>query len=254
MSGEQFVDVRYRGLEVGQRVKLHDLGPTTGYLELPAPLPVGSILEISTDEGIRLRVRVARVQEQVAGAAIAPGMRVVAQLDNSSEGWWRERAQGADPKIPEPRKPPVRAETGPVMVPSSSVPAAASGNGAHSATTAVMSAAEISAALEHDEGPAVVDASDGAEDTADADRSKTDRSMTDRSKTEVMSAVDIAAIEADARADAEARARAEQAAEQDEGADGDVAGDGSGNGAGNGETESGAGKRRRRRKKRRTRG
>ena len=38
---EVFVDVTWRGLEVGRRVKLRSIYPKSGYLDHGAPMPVG---------------------------------------------------------------------------------------------------------------------------------------------------------------------------------------------------------------------
>jgi len=47
---ESFVDLTYRGLPLGRRVKLTQVRSATGYLELPAPMPVGTTIGITTDE------------------------------------------------------------------------------------------------------------------------------------------------------------------------------------------------------------
>lgn len=106
-EGEAFVDVTYRGLDVGARLKLTDFGPETGYLEMSRPLPVGAILDIATDEGHALRVAVLRVHEQVAGAEMPPGMRVrLVRSDGGAAEWWAARAERDDPAIPTPPPPP----------------------------------------------------------------------------------------------------------------------------------------------------
>jgi type IV secretory pathway VirB10-like protein len=102
MGQDAFVDVAYRGLEVGRRLKLHDVGPNTGYLEHGAPMPVGSGLIVRTDEGLSIPVVVIRVHEQVAGAEMAPGMRIRADaLEGAEASWWQALVSRDDPEVPE---------------------------------------------------------------------------------------------------------------------------------------------------------
>lgn len=102
MAGEVFVDVTYRGLELGRRLKLREVGPSTAYLEHGTPMPVGSQVLLATDEGLAIPVVVVRVHEQVAGAEMPPGMRVQATgLEGAAAGWWRELVSREDPQIPE---------------------------------------------------------------------------------------------------------------------------------------------------------
>lgn len=99
---EAFVDVTYRGLEVGRRLKLTQVGPSTAYLEHGTPMPVGAQVELAVGDGLTIPAVVLRVHEQVAGADQAPGMRVrAAGLDGAAAGWWQERVSCADPVIPE---------------------------------------------------------------------------------------------------------------------------------------------------------
>jgi hypothetical protein len=102
MATEQFVDVTYRGLEIGSTVKLRELGPTTAYVELTTPMPVGTSLMIATDTGVTFGARVLRVQEQVAGAEHPPGMRIAAELEGAAADWWKPLVDSEDPVIPEP--------------------------------------------------------------------------------------------------------------------------------------------------------
>ena len=39
---ESFVDLTYRGLSLGRRIKLTQVRPTSGTLELVSPMPVGT--------------------------------------------------------------------------------------------------------------------------------------------------------------------------------------------------------------------
>ncbi|HEU5060077.1 MAG TPA: hypothetical protein VFU21_26275 [Kofleriaceae bacterium] len=109
MAGEVFVDVTYRGLELGRRLKLREVGPSTAYLEHGTPMPVGSQVVLATDEGLAIPVVVVRVHEQVAGAEMPPGMRVQASgLEGAAAGWWRELVSRDDPQIPELEVAPMR--------------------------------------------------------------------------------------------------------------------------------------------------
>ena len=99
---ESFVDLTYRGLALGRRVKLSQVRPTTGYLELPAPMPVGTQLAITTDDGLAIDAIVAEIHEQVGGSEIPPGMLVKPTLAAGSvASWWSARV--ALPELaPEP--------------------------------------------------------------------------------------------------------------------------------------------------------
>lgn len=109
MAGEVFVDVTYRGLELGRRLKLREVGPSTAYLEHGTPMPVGAEVVLATDEGLSIPVTVVRVHEQVAGAEMPPGMRVqVSGLDGTAAGWWRGMVSCDDPQIPELEVAPMR--------------------------------------------------------------------------------------------------------------------------------------------------
>jgi hypothetical protein len=89
---ESFVDLTYRGLPLGRRIKLTEIRPGTGYLELPAPMPVGTRLAIATDEGPAIEAIVTGVHEQAAGTERAPGMRIAPVLDDAAAAsWWSER-------------------------------------------------------------------------------------------------------------------------------------------------------------------
>jgi hypothetical protein len=109
MAGEVFVDVTYRGLELGRRLKLREVGPSTAYLEHGTPMPVGAQVLLSTDEGLAIPVEVVRVHEQVAGAEMPPGMRVQAQgLEGPAAAWWQGLVSREDPQIPELEVEPMR--------------------------------------------------------------------------------------------------------------------------------------------------
>jgi hypothetical protein len=101
---ESFVDLTYRGLALGRRIKLTQVRPTNGYLELPMPMPVGTQIAITTDEGITLDATVARIHEQVGGSDRVPGMTVKPQLGSEAAiGWWQARVSlPEEPEQPEP--------------------------------------------------------------------------------------------------------------------------------------------------------
>src|SRR4051794_15961410 len=99
---ESFVDLTYRGLALGRRVKLTQVRPTTGYLEVAAPMPVGTAIAIATDEGVVFEAIVAEVHEQIGGSERVAGMVVQptfatpaaagkgAELE-TAKAWWSER-------------------------------------------------------------------------------------------------------------------------------------------------------------------
>lgn len=89
---ESFVDLSYRGLALGKRIKLTQVRPAAGFLEVPAPMPVGTTIGIATDDGVVLEAIVAQVHEQVGGATTAPGMLVKPTLDeDAARAWWKQR-------------------------------------------------------------------------------------------------------------------------------------------------------------------
>ena len=99
---ESFVDLTYRGLALGRRVKLTEVRPSTGYLEMPAPMPVGTAIHVATDDGHGFDAVVIDIHEQVGGSDRPPGMRVKPAFgDERATAWWKERV--ALPELP-PRK------------------------------------------------------------------------------------------------------------------------------------------------------
>ena len=93
-----FVDLSYRGLALARRVKLTQVRPTTGYVEMPAPMPVGTQISIATDEGVAIEAVVAEIHEQVAGATNTPGMLVQPALSGAAAEWWKARIVAPDPE------------------------------------------------------------------------------------------------------------------------------------------------------------
>jgi hypothetical protein len=95
---DSFVDVTYLGLELGRRVKLTEIDAGSGYLEVAAPMPVGTALElrIEPDGGgaaLAIAAVVRGVHEQVGGSDRAPGMRIEPQLAGAAQAWWTERVR-----------------------------------------------------------------------------------------------------------------------------------------------------------------
>ena len=94
---ESFVDLSYRGLALGKRIKLTQVRAAAGYLEMPAPMPVGTTIGIATDDGILLEATVAEVREQVTGSDRVPGMIVRPKLDaDEARTWWKQRVSVED--------------------------------------------------------------------------------------------------------------------------------------------------------------
>jgi hypothetical protein len=120
---ESFVDLSYRGLPLGRRIKLTQVRPTSGYLELATPMPVGSTIVIATDDGASLEATVTQIFEQIGGSDRVPGMIVAPALaDDAAAAWWRART--ARPELADqPAQPPARSKPLTVRPRSSSTPA-----------------------------------------------------------------------------------------------------------------------------------
>jgi hypothetical protein len=89
---ESYVDLTYRGVSLGRRIKLTQVRPSSGYLELPTPMPVGTQLAVATDEGVAFDATVTWIYEQVGGADRGPGMIVRPRLTSDlAAAWWTER-------------------------------------------------------------------------------------------------------------------------------------------------------------------
>ena len=105
---ESFVDISYRGLSLGKRIKLTQVRPSTGFVEMPTPMPVGTTIGIATDDGVLLEATVAEVREQVTGADRPPGMLLRPKLDaDAGHSWWKQRVT-----MPELEKPVPQADAG----------------------------------------------------------------------------------------------------------------------------------------------
>lgn len=107
---ESFVDLTYRGLSLGRRIKLTQVRPSTGYVETPAPMPVGTSIAFATDEGLTFDAVVMAIHEQVGGSDKAPGMVVAPALaDAERTSWWKAR-------VALPEEPPASTRPKPVTV------------------------------------------------------------------------------------------------------------------------------------------
>jgi hypothetical protein len=94
---ESYVDLAYRGLSLGRRIRLAQVRPNTGFLELAAPMPVGTQVAITTDDGATFEATVVWVHEQVSGGERAPGMIVAPELGSAEiTAWWTARVTAAD--------------------------------------------------------------------------------------------------------------------------------------------------------------
>ncbi len=106
---ESFVDLTYRGLPLGRRIKLTQVRPSTGYLEMPTPMPVGTSIAIATDDGLALDAVVTQIYEQVGGSDRVPGMIVRPALaDETAASWWKARValpEATAPTAPQRAKP-----------------------------------------------------------------------------------------------------------------------------------------------------
>ena len=98
-----FVDLSYRGLALARRVKLTQVRPSTGYVEMPAPMPVGTPIAITTEDGVAFDAIVTEIHEQVGGSSQTPGMLVQPALAGAAADWWKARVVAPDP-VPEPPK------------------------------------------------------------------------------------------------------------------------------------------------------
>jgi len=98
--GDSFVDVTYRGLEVGRRLRMRDFTSDAAWVEAPSPMPVGTEVEVVLDNGARFHATVSRVHEQVGGGERPPGMRVRPALAGDLRAWW-DRMLVESPAPPE---------------------------------------------------------------------------------------------------------------------------------------------------------
>jgi hypothetical protein len=115
---ETFVDLLYRGLPLGRRIKLTQVRPHNGYLEHPTPMPVGTAISVATDDGFVLDAVVTGVHEQVGGSEVAPGMRFAPTLaSDQMTTWWKARVTLPEIDPPKAAAPPVVATRSPTTPP-----------------------------------------------------------------------------------------------------------------------------------------
>ena len=151
--GDRFVDVSYRGLEIGRQLKLRDVTTEGAYLESTTPMPVGSPIEVIIDDGTRLAAMVASVHEQVAGGtgSDSPGMRIRPVASGvAARRWWENQPE------PPPRAAPATRDVADVPPPTiiEVAPPAVAAN----AATVDEPAAPINGAVAtHDSGEPTID-------------------------------------------------------------------------------------------------
>jgi hypothetical protein len=101
---ESYVDLTYHGLSLGRRIKLTQVRPSSGTLELASPMPVGTHVAITTDQGVTFDATVSWVYEQITGSDRTPGMVVVPVLAaDPASAWWQARVALPDEDKPKPR-------------------------------------------------------------------------------------------------------------------------------------------------------
>ena len=100
---DTFVDVTYKGIEVGRRAKLTEVAPDAGYVEVAAPMPVGSTVVLATEDGVAITAEVRGVHEQIGGSDKPPGMKVAPKLEGAAVAWWSQRVTVAAAPPPDRR-------------------------------------------------------------------------------------------------------------------------------------------------------
>ncbi|MEP6864580.1 MAG: hypothetical protein ABJE66_28420 [Deltaproteobacteria bacterium] len=92
---ESFVDLTYRGLALGRKVKLTQVRPSSGYLELAAPMPVGTSIGIAAEDGTLFDATVTDVREQASELPIGMTVKPRFELD-AAKAWWKEKVDLPD--------------------------------------------------------------------------------------------------------------------------------------------------------------
>jgi len=92
---ESFVDLTYRGLTLGRKVKLTQVRPSSGILEHVAPMPVGTSIGIASDDGTLFDAVVSDVREQTGDAAASMTVRPRLEVD-AVKAWWKEKVDLPD--------------------------------------------------------------------------------------------------------------------------------------------------------------
>ena len=189
--GESFVDLTYRGLPLGRRIKLTQIRPSTAYLELPAPMPVGTRIAMATDDGVAIDAVVTQVHEQAAGSEQQPGMTIAPGFSEAAAvAWWKERV--ALPELAPPSAPPQRSAPMAVIPPTQTgaPPSPAHAEGAEEAPiTTPMPAVEAA-----QEAPASADPAGGSLDQELLGGAAEPPLVDDGKKTVMMQSIDISAL------------------------------------------------------------
>jgi hypothetical protein len=115
----RFVDLTCRGLRVAQKARLSLESPTVGFLEIEAPLPIGTRVQVAGEGDFQVEARVTKVIEQEAGARSPPGMRIdwsppvaVTQVMPPPPVGGAAELEAAEEEVEAPAEPPA-AESGP---------------------------------------------------------------------------------------------------------------------------------------------
>lgn len=176
MTAEPLVDVRYRGLLLATGVPLRDVRRASAFVAVDEPMPVGTPVDVAIDGGVTCTARVVHVREKTDSAPHA-GMWIAVGDDAPDEvrAWWAEHANGDDEAAADAPAEPAAADA----------PAAQEGDAPNE--PAADAAAE----------PAAADAPD-AEAAPDAGAVAVPQAAVDSggARTQIMSAVDLAQIEA----------------------------------------------------------
>jgi hypothetical protein len=158
MATDALVDVSYRGLVLGKRLRLLQVGPRSAYVACDVPMPVGTELVLAVDETVIIPAQVARVRE--ADSKDGPtGMWLWTDAAEArAQAWWDAHVSAPDPHIPEPAGGRIRTE-GPVApppevsaeaapAPAAAAPVAAGAAQAPADTSAPAPAAPVAPAAE----------------------------------------------------------------------------------------------------------
>jgi hypothetical protein len=192
---ESFVDLSYRGLALGKRIKLTQVRPTAGYLELPTPMPVGTTIGIATDDGVLLEALVAEIREQTTGSDAAPGMVIKPKLDaDAARAWWKQRVSLVEDKpMPAPD-----AEGRVTVVSRRTTETAAPNVQDDGRNTAVMSTIDDSAGMPtpsaSDELPIMGEPTDPSLPRISAEMAAQNEIVDDGKRTMMMDAIDLEAL------------------------------------------------------------
>ena len=218
---ETFVDLTYRGLPLGRGAKLVEVRPSTGYVELPQPMPVGTSIALVPPDGPALTAEVIGVHEQVGGSERPPGMVVRPALaDDAARAWWNERVTLPEVEKAKPPRSPAQPQPLPqVVVVQKRV------------TKQGIGVPEL---LDDGQDTGVMDAVDP--ELLEVGDSVPNTMMDDGKRTTAMDAVDLAALGLEP-----------QAADSQADGDGNGAGNG-GNGNGNGDKTEGKSRKKRKRR------